>query len=310
MLSDIESNMNFMCIDCNKTYANKNCMLNHQRMTHQIKKYKQEITSYPCKFCDKTYAYPQSRWAHQKKCELKYGGQIMVVNEIDKIKIENQNLLKDNIEKSEQIIKLQNKLLTCKRLDKKTFKAVNQILIDRSLRNSNSNNTVINNTYQICPLGNENLANILTTQQKKQILNSRLCSLEKIIEIAHCGGFNQFKNIIVTNLKDNYAYKYDETVGYFVTVNKTHLLDDVVSHRVTDIEAIYDELQTANKIDDKTKKLIQDFLDRMDNNDVPFYDNETKYENFKTFKTDKIKILLYNNQDKITKDIALLISDV
>jgi hypothetical protein len=76
-----------------------------------------------------------------------------------------------------------------------------------------------------------------------------------------------------------------------------------------DIETIYDELKSANKINEKTKKLIQDFLDKMANNDEPFFDNETKYENFKSYKTNNIKILLYNNQDRITKDIALLIGD-
>ena len=140
-------------------------------------------------------------------------------------------------------------------------------------------------------------------------MNSRLGSLEKMVEITHCGDYNQFKNIIITNLKDNFAYRYDDIKGYFVAVTKNALLEDVVAHRVTDIEAIYDELQTANKIDAKTKKLIQDFLDRMGNDDAPFFDNEVKYDNFKSYKINNIKILLYNNQDKITKDIALLISD-
>ena len=140
-------------------------------------------------------------------------------------------------------------------------------------------------------------------------MNSRLCSLEKIVEIAHCGEMNQFKNILITNLKDNYAYRYDDSKGYFITVAKNDLLDNVIINRVMDIEAIYDELKTANKINDKTKKLIQDFLDKMENKEIPFYDNETKYDNFKSYKTNRIKILLYNNQDKITKDIAIMISN-
>lgn len=139
-------------------------------------------------------------------------------------------------------------------------------------------------------------------------MNSRLGSIEKIVEIAHCSHLNQFKNIIITNLKDNYAYRYDERKGYFVTVTKDVLLDNLVMNRVMDIEDIYDELKNANKIDIKTKKLIQDFLDKMAEENIPFFDSETKYDNFKTYKTNNIKILLYNNQDKITKDIALLIS--
>jgi hypothetical protein len=302
------------CSECNKKYSSANSLLNHIRIIHKIQKYKTESSPFQCKFCPNQYVSLHSRWRHQQKCTAAEKFQEQTV-EIDKIKIENEILMKENIKKSEElskkneeILKLQNKLLKTKRIDNKTFKAVNRILIDRSLRNTNIT-APPKDPYNIVPLGNENLPSVLSLYQKKQILNSRLCSLEKIIEIAHCGELNQFKNIIITNLKDNYAYKYDDRLGYFVTVNKTHLLDDVVSHRVTDIEAIYDELQTANKIDEKTKKLIQDFLDRMINDTTPFYDNEIKYDNFKSFKTDRVKILLYNNQDKLTKDIALLISD-
>jgi len=230
-----------------------------------------------------------------------------IKDEIERIKEESQR-------QKQQIAELQNKLLTTKRLDDKTFKAVNKILMDRSYRNMNNNNNVnsnnlVNHNYQIFSVGNEEILKVLTTQQKTQIMNSRLCSLEKLVEIAHCGEYNQFKNILITNLKDNYAYRYDDQKGYFVTVPKNDILDDVVMHRVMDIEAIYDELKNANKIDAKTKKLIQDFLDRMENNDAPFFDNDTKYNNFKSYKTNRVKILLYNNHDKITKDIALLISE-
>jgi hypothetical protein len=135
-----------------------------------------------------------------------------------------------------------------------------------------------------------------------------MCSIDKMIEIVHCGSHNMFKNIIITNLKDKFAYKYDEKKGYFITGNKTDLLDDLMTYRIMDLEAIYDELSTANKIDSKTKKLIQTFLDKMENEE-PFLYGEIEYPNYKSYKMNNIKILLYNNQDKITKDIALLIGD-
>jgi hypothetical protein len=116
-----------------------------------------------------------------------------------------------------------------------------------------------------------------------------------------------FKNIIITNLKDKFAYRYDETKGYFITGNKTDLLDDLITYRIMDIEAIYDELSTANKIDGRTKKLIQTFLDKMENEETFLYDT-VEYPNYKSYKINNIKILLYNNQDKITKDIALLMN--
>jgi hypothetical protein len=283
-----------ICHTCNKCYSTKESLSNHNRNIHGIRKLKNDGNK--CKYCNKKFSFQQSKSRHEKTCNTR--SEMTIHQEMNHLR--------------EQIAELQEKLKTTKRIDPKTFRAINKILMDRSYRNQQNNNTnsnnVINN-YQILSLGSEEMTKVLTQTQKWQIMNSRLCSIEKIVEIAHCGELNQYKNIIITNLKDNFAYKYDDKKGFFITVSKTDLLDDVMNHRLMDIEAIYDELKNANKIDEKTKRLIQDFLDRMDNNDVPFYDNETKYDNFKTFKTDKIKILLYNNHDKITKDIALLFSD-
>jgi len=311
---------NYTCAICDKYYSSQRALLNHRRRFHEIycidrDRRKDEIKNcYICQYCDKEYKISQSRWYHEKKCKIENEKK---EEENRVLELKNQQLEKELEEmkikekqKNEEIIKLQKKLLSSKRLDNKTFKAVNKILMDRSNSNNITNsNNIINNNYPILSLGNEELTNVLTMDQKKQIMNSRLGSLEKIVEITHCGELNQFKNIIITNLKDNYAYRYDDKVGYFVTVPKTDLLEDVIMNRVMDIETIYDELQSANKINEKTKKLIQDFLDKMANNDEPFFDNETKYENFKSYKTNNIKILLYNNQDRITKDIALLIKD-
>ena len=180
--------------------------------------------------------------------------------------------------------------------------------MDHSYHNSQNNNVnsnnVINN-YQILSIGNENL------NDKKTIMNSRLCALEKMVEIVHCSNYDKFKNIIITNLKDNFAYKYDDDKGYFITATKNEVFNDLVSFRINDIEEIYDELASANKIDSKTKELIQTFLDKIQNVDKPFTDEneDIKYPNYKSYKINNIKILLYNNQDKITKDIALLFSD-
>jgi len=230
--------------------------------------------------------------------------------EIAHLKTENMRI-QETLKRTEEIVRLQKKLLKSKRLDTKTFKAVNKILIERSFYNAqnNSNNNIIHNHIQIFSVGNEEILRVLTEQQKRQIIGAKMMALEKIVEIAHCGTNHQFKNILITNLKDDYAYKYDEKKGYFVTVLKKDLLDDVVTYRLTDIEAIYDELQSANKIDEKTKKLIQDFLDKMENEETPFVEGEKRFDNFRTYKTNNIKILLYNNQDQITKDVALLMTD-
>ena len=44
-------------------------------------------------------------------------------------------------------------------------------------------------------------------------MDAKMCCLEKLINIIHCDKYNQFKNIIITNMKDNYIYKYDDIKG-------------------------------------------------------------------------------------------------
>ena len=305
----------FECTLCNKCYSSKVSLTNHNRNIHGIKKYKL-LPDNRCQYCNKLFSCYKSKWRHQKDCTQQQQQSLIIPepikHEMEKIKEENERLKADN-KKSEEIIRLQKKLLSCKRLDTKTFKAANKILMERSYNhsynnNTNSNNT-INNNIHFVSIGNEDLTKILTTQQKTQIMNARLGSIEKIVEIAHCGNINQCKNIVITNLKDNFAYKYDEQKGYFVSISKNDLLEELITYRMTDIEEIYDELEATNKINDFTKKIICNFLEKMSNHEEPYTDNDTKYDNFKSYKKQNIKILLYNNQDKIAKDIYMRITD-
>ena len=305
----------FECFLCKKIYSSKSSLWNHNNSKHNIKKEKTQINQ--CKFCNKTFSCYKSKWRHQKNCtQQQLINPESVKHEIEKIKEENERLKEDK-KKSDEIIRLQKKLLHCKRLDTKTFKAANKILMGRSYNhsynnNTNSNNT-INNNIQFVSVGKEDLTKVLTDKQKRQIINARLDSIEKIVEIAHCGDINQFKNIVITNLKDDYAYKYDNQKGYFVSMTKNDLLEELITSRITDIEEIYEEFESTNKISDFTKKAICKFLENIKNNgetttygDIG-YDN--KYDNYRCYKKHSIKILLYNNQDKIAKDIYMRITD-
>ena len=132
------------------------------------------------------------------------------------------------------------------------------------------------------------------THHGKCNFNEKYQSLEKMVEVVHCGTRDDFKNIVITNLKDKFAYKYDSQKGFFVSIDKNILLDELFLYRVLDLEAIYNELSTANKIDNRTKKIIQDFLDKLDDKSV-YVEESVKYADFKAYKQSKIKILLYNN---------------
>jgi hypothetical protein len=310
----------YKCNKCNKNYSSYKSLWKHNKNFHTNNNTQNNIvppqitikecvklSTFICKKCNKSLSRSDSLKRHENKCTK--------VNE-DKLKIE--LLLKEKEERQIEILKLKLKLENSKRLDNKTFKAVNKILKDRASivnsqnNNINSNNTTnIQNNIKIVGFGKEEVYELLSLQDKKQIINSRYLCLEKLVEIAHYGKYDQFKNIIITNLKDNFAYKFDEKLGYFVVTTKNDIFNDLISNRLIDIEAIYDELSEINKIDEKTKVIIQNFLDKIQNEDQQFIDeNEnTTFTNYKTYKINKIKILLYNNQDKITKDIALLISN-
>lgn len=327
---ETEIEKKFECNICSKKYSSKSSLSNHIRYIHNIRKQnlpKQHL----CKYCNKEFSFQQSKWKHEQTCCKRIDENNVTHMTIPEPMQQELNEIKQECERQKQecerqkqeserqrqlILDLQNQLIKSKRMDSKSFKALNKILMERSYKNSNNtvNNTVnhtvnntinntANNTFQIFSLGNEDITNVLTAKQKKQIINSRLGSLEKIVEITQCGDLDQFKNAMITNLNNNYAYQYDDKKGYFITVTKNELLEHLVAHRMTDIEAIYDELKVGNKVDTKTKQLIQEFIEKMGDEDVPFFNNETRYDNFKSYKIDVIKFMLYNNQDKITRDL-------
>lgn len=321
----------YFCIDCKKEYKCYTTLWNHNRIKHDgIKTVKSSLpepapvteakieTVFTCKKCPKTYKHKQSRYNHEKVCNG------MTAPNVE-LEIENKRIIaldKEQIllQTKKEVLELQLKIRNADKIDPKTFKALNKILMDRSANNtmtnsnvfsnnSNCNTQIINHNYypNITSIGQENIHLYLTPADKQQIIDSKRNSLEKIVELVHCGTHNEFKNIIITNLKDKFAHKYDSKKGYFTAVDKSVLLDELVACRIMDIEAIYDELSSANKIDKRTKEIIQKFIDQLESGEA-YMDDMVRYANFKAYKTNSIKILLYNNQDKITKDIALLLN--
>jgi hypothetical protein len=213
------------------------------------------------------------------------------------------------------------------RLDNPTFNKVNKLLKERSYKNNmmmnsmntintNSNNgySVVNNyNNPIFQLGTENVSSILSTAEKKLILEQKDFSLDKMVEIVHCGAkYHQFKNVVITNIKDEFAYTYNADAGFFIKSKMNDTINDLIRYRMKDIEEIYKELKDMDKVLEKGfQQLIKSFLEQM--NDIKpedKYENpdtSEKYKNMCEYKIESLKIFIYNNQDKITKDILLLI---
>jgi hypothetical protein len=207
------------CEICKKVFSSINSLSNHKRIYHYELR---DVTRsknindnlYHCKFCDKKYKNYQSRWYHEKICNLQIttihetqnssvlptacidtvsnivlyndnNSDLLLQNSVKDVNDANLEHLTEKIELKDEIIRLQKKLLSSKRLSTCTFKAVNKILMDRSKQTmmnhsnnttnsqnntTNSHNTITNNNniQQICNIGNEELSNILTETQKNK----------------------------------------------------------------------------------------------------------------------------------------------
>jgi hypothetical protein len=333
----------YTCIHCDKQYAMYSSFWSHNKRVHGATNAVKTTECYPqndektnCTVCNKEFKHKSSMYRHQKQCaaakkardDLERDHAKML--EEHRIKQQTFKIEKDKIIHEQKLVSLQIKMQKAKNVARTktiTVRQLNQMLkalsekiavrnqiMNNSMNQNNTNslnNINSNNRYniQILQLGSEQVLRSLSMEDKKAIIDKRMCSLEKIVELVHCGVQNMFKNIIITNLKDRFCYRYDKAQGQFVTATKEDVLEDLVANRIMDLEAIYDEFATASKIDEKTKQLIQTFLEKLEETDVRFTDDAAVYSSYRDFKKHRIKILLYDNHDKISKDIALLIGD-
>ena len=170
------------------------------------------------------------------------------------------------------MLDLMNK--TCK-MHPKTLQKINNQL-------NNCNITNIN----IVQFGKEDVMNTLSRKEKLKILNNGYQSFNKLIEYVHFNDkYPQFKNIAITNLKDNIAYKYDPDDNKFIACKKDELLEDLMDIRTIDLEEILNEnIDTISNL--KVSKLKTSIEKLYDKNN--FYDK----------KKSDIKLLVYNKSDK------------
>ena len=146
---------------------------------------------YYCKYCNLEFKFKQSKYRHQKTCK-------------NKNEFENKELRKQNKELKmmlSQIIKNKGKVQQ-KTLDRMKNKLIeyNQNNNSGSIHNGNINNYNIN----IIALGNENIGELLTQQEKLHILNQKYQALVHLIKTVHFNDrFPQFKNVAITNNRTN-----------------------------------------------------------------------------------------------------------
>jgi hypothetical protein len=158
----------------------------------------------------------------------------------------------------------------------------------------NNGPVVYNNTINVVKFGSEELKDIFTKDEILKILNRKRSALEQSIEMLHLNKTKpEYKNIFITNLKDDYAYVYDGEK--FIAAYKTEVLNDIIENHSYNIETSMEEYK--DKIAPKTYEVLQKFVDMMNDETTEFYaePQNKKYDNYKEYKKDMIKLLIYNN---------------
>ena len=255
-----------------------------------------------CEFCNKTFLSRFAKSNHKKKaCKFNpNNSKYCNSSKLDILEKENSEIKKELNELKELLSK------NCK-IHPKTLQKINKNLINSNNNTTNNitnnttnntnntiNNTIINKTYVNFyePIDYK----ILTEREILNILNKPWKSLEESIKTIH---FNkklpEYNNIFITNLKDNTAYIFDG--NKFIAVSKSEALNDLITSHMDEIESSASEFE--NKISNNKFKNLNNFIDTINDNDKKYFHELIKktYPNYKIYKCDSIKNLIYNNSD-------------
>jgi hypothetical protein len=305
--------MSFKCNLCNKDYKSYQSLWNHNKKFHTIihndvKETSKEIKlpsnnvnklsneNLTCINCNRKFNNRQAKWAHFKKCNTLKKNIIEQENELLKEQLKKKDIETNEIIKQKdkdmdifkkQILDLINK--NCK-IHPKTLTKINKQL--NTTNNILNDNKVINNNNIIIQFGREKLYEVFSKKEQIDVLNHGYLCLENLIEKAHFNSkYPQFKNILITNLQNNLAYKYNATTSNFDVVTKKELLEDIISERMYDIEEFFNNYK--DDITPKIQTVIEAFINKMDN------------DNYSDNKKQNIKIILYNNREKVKRDMEI-----
>ena len=293
--------MEYRCKICNKEYSSYQSLWIHNKKFHTSNDFQKtsddfrttssdfQTTSVDfqnnkimCEYCKKTFSRKNNLNYHIKnKCKMKASKDqeiILLTNALTKKETENKNMIEQIDEMKKQLLQLLEK--QCK-VHPKTFNKINKQLNNTQI----NDNKVINNNI-IIQLGKEKLHEVFSKEEKLKVLNQGYMCLDYLVQYAHFNPkYPQFKNILITNLQNNIAYKYNTDTNNFDVVRKEELLNEIISERMYDINEFFENYK--DEITIRMQKVINDFIAKMEGG------------SYEQDKIKDIKIILYNNKDKI-----------
>ena len=274
----------YKCKKCTKSYSTYKSLWRHDALKHKNNTTQNHpngcetptenrpndvnIPINKCTICNVNFTRKDSVTRHLKKNNC-----VKKVEDIEEIK-------KEMLEYKKEMERLKDMLQQALKVHPKTLTKINKQL-------NNTNNGIINNNI-IVQLGRENLSDILSSKEKRGILNRQVMGINDLVELVHISGkYKKFMNVYVTNLQNTIAYRYDEKMNNFIAVNKNELLNDLIDARMYDIEKFFEEIGPT--LDSKKSEKIKRFIERMNNEE----------DELKGIKKEEIKLVLYNNLGKI-----------
>ena len=285
--------MVFYCNICNKNYKSKKSLYVHNYKYHSNKPQnntfspqnttiltqntsKKNKAGNTCRYCKKNFSRIDSMNRHMKTCKLK-------------LKKDKEQKYKDEIKRLKE--RLRDKMNKNCKMHYKTLQKINNQLNNNITKNNcvetinNIHNRNIIN-FNLVGFGKEEFSEILSNKEQLKILKKKFKSLPYMIDYVHFNkDYPQYQNFIITSIKNNIAYKYDEKKKQFIAGNKEKLLNELIDNRMFDIDTFYNT--HIDKLNDKCKEVINRFLDKYNNDKL---DDSLKND---------INLVVYNNMNKV-----------
>ena len=311
----IENKRN-VCNVCNKKYCNITSLYNHIKNCHSNIYYK-------CIHCSKSYTIYSSFKKHEKKCieTKKVEDNIQNLIEIEKVKL---MAIEKKIESAELNMQIEKVKLTA--IEKTIESAELNMQIEKQkeknilLKSKNknikisSNNIIINNNIiysfgskedkdeQIKVLDNITKINLLSGPYFNQLI--------EYIKLIYCNKYSKIQNILITNMRDKYAYVYENNC--FVKRSKEEILEIIMGNGIITLDEFRDDIDDETISAEKIKKINEQqtkFTNSYENIDDNYYDGTIKYANFKDYNKQKITLLFFNIKDIVKKRVQLMMSN-
>ncbi len=297
----------YTCNICNKLYKSPQSLWNHKHKYHEnIKNNDQKMTiientsdqkmtindqiipeiklteNTECIYCHKKLsAYTHLR-RHMKTCKAKDD----IIKEHEILKKDFNEIKQDNTELKKSLDEIKKMMLDMMNKQYKMHPKTFQKMVNSNNLLNNNNITINHNKY--IEIGREDLHNVFTKEEKIMLLKKIGSPIENIVRYTHLNDkFPQFQNIIITNIRSNQAYAYNDQLNKFILCDKNELLEEMMFYRYDDLIVCYD--QYNHLLSPKLKDTLQKAFLLKD--DSTF--SKSKYKEF--------NVIIYNecNKDNI-----------